>query len=72
MNGKYEISAKRWEELTPDEKLWLIFDTFNSYRENSEKRFKRIEYALLFCIAGGSACVGGEQMISIISKLFGL
>ena len=39
-NGDYKVSDKRWEDFTHDEKLWLIYDTLNSYRETTNTRLK--------------------------------
>ena len=50
MNSKYEIEKEDWEKFDADTKLWMIFNTFNDFREQvsdfkeeTEKRFRRID-----------------------------
>ena len=70
MNGKYEINAQRWKEMDEDERSWIMFDTFNSYRMNTEKRFKRIEIGVLLCFLTCLGTISHDKVVPYILKLF--
>ena len=71
MNSKYEIKEADWEKLTDGTKLWMIFNTFNDYRTQAEKRFRRIEYCMFAFFMSAVGAVGGKPAYLAVSKLLG-
>ena len=88
MNGSYEIEKADWEKLDSDTKTWMIFNTFNEHREGYHKhktfcetRFCNIEGRMkylktgvvaLVCFLSGAGVIGGKDLITVVTKLFGI
>ena len=47
MNGDYKVTPEDWKKQTTSQKLWFIYNTFNSYRENTDSRFRKHKQAII-------------------------
>ncbi len=43
MNGKYEIDEQTYRDMPVDKQNWMMFQTFNGYRDVTDKRICKLE-----------------------------
>lgn len=73
MNGDYKVDENTFKSLDHASQNWMLFSTFNEYRDACELRFKKLEKRKLFdtTVSGGSGLVGGFLAV-LASKLWWL
>uniref|UniRef100_A0A6H1ZJQ1 Uncharacterized protein n=1 Tax=viral metagenome TaxID=1070528 RepID=A0A6H1ZJQ1_9ZZZZ len=72
-NGKYDVQPEDWQKLDSDQKLWLIFNTFNGQRYDCSCRFKRHERAIVVLfILLISLITGIDKIPAWALKFFGV
>ena len=71
MNGDYKIDKDTFMAMDQGKQLWMMFKTFNAYRDESETRFGKLEKRKRFdtAVSGGSGLIGGFMAV-LASKIW--
>lgn len=56
-NGSYEINEKTYKNMEADDRDWILYETFNAYRIDTEKRLCKLEKRRL--VHAGASFLGG-------------
>lgn len=74
MNGEYEIDEKTFRDMPIDKQNWIMFKTFNSYRDTTDARLKKLESRKhingILGGAGSAVLVFGLAALGKIAGLF--
>jgi len=71
MNGEYRIDEQTYKAMDHASQNWMLFQTFNSYRDECDGRFRKLENRKRIdtALSSGSGLLGGFLAI-IASKLW--
>jgi len=71
-NGEYEITEETFKAMKVEERQWMMFTTFNKYRDHTNKRIVKLEKRKKVdtAVAGIGGFVGGIVAV-IMKKIIG-
>lgn len=74
-NGDFRITEEQFKNMKPEDRDWMLFNTFNVYRDACEQRFRniekkqKVESVLRIGVSAISGFVGG--FTAMIMKFLG-